>query len=155
MLWWDMGEIILLLGGGIVKIVFGSTEEQETTIDQLLVYLRYSILPSYMTEEELASYDSMGLLQFDNQRNLYNGTLKEAFQVMTALQTVISIIENEKKFEADAYITYEDKFNYNAELLNYFGLFFPFHLHYFKSTKCTKCTKSQYIHNNYSTQFFM
>lgn len=132
-----------------MKIVLGSTKEQETTIDQLIVYLRYSILPLYTTEEELASYDSMGLLQFDNQRNLYNGTLKEAFQVITALQTVISFIENKKSFDADAYITYEDKFNHNAELLNYFGLFFPFHPHYFKSTK------SQYIHNDYNTQFFM
>lgn len=132
-----------------MKIVLGSTKEQEARIDQLLVYLRYSILPLYVTEEELASYDSMGLLQFDNQRNLYNGTLKEAFQVMTALQTVISIIENEKKFEADAYETYEHLFNFNAELLNYFGLFFPFHLHYFKSIE------SQFIDHNYNAQFLM
>lgn len=132
-----------------MKIVLGSTKEQEARIDQLLVYLRYSILPLYVTEEELASYDSMGLLQFDNKRNLYNGTLKEAFQVMTALQTVISIIENEKKFEADAYETYEHLFNFNAELLNYFGLFFPFHLHYFKSIE------SQFIDHNYNAQFLM
>ena len=132
-----------------MKIVLGSTKEQEARIDQLLVYLRYSILPLYVTEEELASYDSMGLLQFDNQRNLYNGTLKEAFQVMTALQTVISIIENEKKFEADAYETYEHLFNFNAELLNYFGLFFPFHLQYFKSIE------SQFIEYNYNAQFLM
>ena len=132
-----------------MKIVLGSTKEQEARIDQLLVYLRYSILPLYVTEEELASYDSMGLLQFDNKRNLYNGTLKEAFQVMTALQTVISIIENEKKFEADAYETYEHLFNFNAELLNYFGLFFPFHLQYFKSIE------SQFIDHNYNAQFLM
>jgi len=136
-----------------MKIVLGSTKEQDKTIDQLLIKLRYSILPLYVSEEELSAYDSMGLLQFNSQRNLYNGTLKEAFQVMTALQTVISIIENEKKFDAEEYIKYEDKFNYNTELLNNYGLFFPFNLHYFKSTK------SQSLHNNYntqlSTQYFM
>ncbi len=135
--------------GGILKIVFGSTIEQDKAIVQLLVNLRYSILPLYVSEEELSAYDSMGLLQFNKQRNLYNGTLKEAFQVMTALQTVISIMENEKKFEAEEYSNYEDRFKVNSELLNYFGLFFPFNLHSFKSTK------SQLLHKNENNQIYL
>ena len=129
-----------------MKIVYGSTTEQEKTIDQLLVNLRYSILPLYVSEEKLSEYDSMGLLQFNSQRNLYNGTLKEAFQVMTALHTVISIIENKKEFKYEEYLKYEKKFNCNMDLLNYYGLFFPFNFHYFTSAK------SQILHNNYNTQ---
>ena len=132
-----------------MKIVYGSTTEQEKTIDQLLVNLRYSILPLYVSEEKLSAYDSMGLLQFNSQRNLYNGTLKEAFQVMTALHTVISIIENKKEFKYEEYLKYEKKFNCNMDLLNYYGLFFPFTLHSFKSN----IPKLSY--NNYSSQYVM
>ena len=127
-----------------MKIVLGSTKEQDKTIDQLLIKLRYSILPLYVSEEELSAYDSMGLLQFNSQRNLYTGTLKEAFQVMAALQTVISIIE-----KVDEHPKYEEKFNINTGLLNYYGLFFPFTLHSFKSN----IPKLSY--NNYSSQYVM
>ena len=127
-----------------MKIVLGSTKEQDKTIDQLLIKLRYSILPLYVSEEELSAYDSMGLLQFNSQRNLYNGTLKEAFQVMTALQTVISIIE-----KVDEHPKYEEKFNINTGLLNYYGLFFPFNFHSFKSNI------PKLLHNNYSSQYVM
>ena len=129
-----------------MKIVYGSTKEQDETIEQLLSYLRNSILPLYGAEEELAMYDGMGLLQFDSERKLYNGTLKEAFQVMSALQTVTLIIENEDKFDAEEYLKYNDKFNVNVDLLNYFGLFFPFNFQYFKNTG------SQPQRNNDKTQ---
>ena len=90
-------------------------------------------------------YDSMGLLQFDINRKLYNGTLKEAFQVMTALQTVTLIIESVNKFDAEEYLKYTDKFNFNVDLLNYYGLFFPFNFQYFKKTG------SQPLRNNDKT----
>lgn len=154
MITWGKGDFNTTVKvGGILKIVFGSTKEQEEAIDQLLVYLRHSILPLYAAKEELTMYDSMGLLQFDSQRKLYNGTLKEAFQVMTALQTLTFIIENGKKYDAEEYLKYNDKFNFNVDLLNYYGLFFPFKFQHFKKTG------SQPLHNNdkthLSAQYYM
>ena len=79
-------------GEGNVKIVFSSTVEQDEEIDQLIRNLRESVLPSYLSEEEWNRYEEMGLLQFVQHGNLYNGTLREAYQLMTALQTVTDLI---------------------------------------------------------------
>lgn len=112
-----------------VKIVFSSTVEQDEEIDKLLEHLRTVILPKYMTEEELRKYEDMKLLQFSG--DLYNGTLGEAFQLMTALQTIITIIQAADKNDKQLPDTYQTIFYKNVQQLHAFGLFFPFKLSYF------------------------
>ncbi|WP_042349921.1 DUF5365 family protein [Bacillus massiliigorillae] len=114
-----------------MKIVFSSTDEQEQEIETILFNLRSTILPSYILSQDLDKYNEMGLLQFSNYSNKYNGTLREAYQLMTALQTVATIIDYvSKSVECQQY---EDLFNRNAQIINNFGLFFPFTLQCFRN----------------------
>ena len=129
-----------------MKIVLSSTKEQEEAIECLLLELRFSILPLYVSDQELYTYNSMGLLQFNSQRNLYNGTLKEAFHVMAALQTVISIIEDKNTYAIDKQNEYEELFNTNVALLNYYGLFFPFTFRNFKKYFIGVSSNRHYTH---------
>lgn len=124
-----------LRGGGELKIAFASTDEQDEEINQLILNLRSNVLVQYISREELEIYDDLGLLQFASNRNLYNGTLREAFQLMTALQVVTDIIDR----VANTTLVLEEKYNQifalNVEKINYYGLFFPFNLQFFHSDK--------------------
>ena len=60
-------------------------------------------------------------------------TLKDAFQVMTSVQTLISILESSP---LDG--NYSDLFNKNAANLQEFGLFFPFEYDQFVEAKNMK-----------------
>ena len=137
-----------------MKIVLSSTKEQEEAIECLLLELRFSILPLYVSDQELYTYNSMGLLQFNSQRNLYNGTLKEAFHVMAALQTVISIIEDKNTYAIDKQNEYEELFNTNVALLNYYGLFFPFAFQSFKKDFIKVSTSNRH-YTHLSNQLLM
>lgn len=119
-----------------LKIVFSSTEEQNREIETALFHLRSTILPSYITSQDLDKYDEMGLLQFSIYENKYNGTLKEAYQLMTALQVIATIIEHVS--QSLDYSQYEELFKRNAQIINNFGLFFPFTLQCFRKRIQTK-----------------
>lgn len=125
-------------GEGNVKIVFSSTVEQDEEIDQLIKNLRESVLPSYVSGEEWNQYEKMGLLQFAQHGNLYNGTLREAYQLMTALQTVTDLIHIVSTGNFKVEENYFEIFQKNSNKLNYFGLFFPFDLHFFLQDKKRK-----------------
>ncbi|MEH6941478.1 DUF5365 family protein [Bacillus sp. JJ722] len=119
-----------------MKIVFSSTEEQEREIETALFHLRSTILPSYITSQDLNKYDEMGLLQFSIYENNYHGTLKEAYQLMTALQVITTIIEHVSK--SLDYSQYDELFKRNAQIINHFGLLFPFTLQCFRKGIQTK-----------------
>ena len=113
--------------------MFASTNEQEEEINQLIMNLRSNVLSQYMPKEELEIYDEMGLLQFAPNSNLYNGTLREAYQLMTALQIVTDIIDVLVNAGGDVEEKYYRIFARNVEKISYYGLFFPFDLQFFHS----------------------
>ena len=118
-----------------LKIAFASTDEQEEEINQLIMNLRSTVLSQDISREELERYDEMGLLQFAPHRNLYNGTLREAYQLMTALQIVTDIIDVFVNSGGDLEEKYYQMFTRNVEKINYYGLFFPFDLQFFHSDR--------------------
>jgi hypothetical protein len=112
-----------------VKIVFASTPSQEEEINGLVRYIYSNIFPLYFTDEEICQFEQLKVLHTSEDFN----TLKDAFQVMTSIQTLISILE---ATQLDA--QYSLLFNKNVETLQEFGLLFPFKYEHFEEAKCMK-----------------
>ncbi len=113
-----------------MKIVFASTIEQNLEIERLLVHLRESILPQYMSDFELQKYNQLGLLQLPESENHYKGTLKEAFCILSALQTIHVILAELSRNKCIAE-EYRSLFERNGDILKEHGILFPFTIDFF------------------------
>ncbi|MEH7107664.1 MULTISPECIES: YhcU family protein [Bacillaceae] len=113
-----------------MKIVFASTPSQEEEICELVRYIYSNVFPRYFTDEEIHQFEKLKVLHTSTKHFEEIGTLKDAFQVMTCIQTMISILEYPCFDEQ-----YADIFNRNATNLNEFGMFFPFDYEQFMTTK--------------------
>jgi hypothetical protein len=116
-------------GGLQVKIVFAPTPGQEEEICGLVSYIYSSVFPLYFTDEEISEFDQLKVLHTPEDFN----TLKDAFQVMASMQTVISILESPSLDEQ-----YAALFNRNVSTLQEYGLFFPFGFEQFVEARTMK-----------------
>lgn len=114
-----------------MKIVFASTPSQAEEINGLVRYIYSNIFPRYFTDEEICQFEQLKVLHPSEEFD----TLKDAFQVMTSIQTLISILEFSQFDEQYSII-----FNKNVKSLQEFGLFFPFEYEHFTEGKITKTT---------------
>ncbi|MFK9094122.1 YhcU family protein [Bacillus salipaludis] len=113
-----------------MKIVFASTPSQEEEINGLVRYIYSNIFPLYYSDEDICEFEQLKVLHTSEDFS----TLKDAFQVMTCIQTLISILESSLEEQ------YEDVFNKNVSTLKDFGLFFPFEFEQFVDAKRLKNT---------------
>ncbi|MGG3496916.1 DUF5365 family protein [Peribacillus simplex] len=115
-----------------MKTVFSSTEEQEQEIASLVSRFYKSVFPKYFTESEILHFREIGVLKPNQGSFTYLATLRDAFQVMTCLQILISILDKQKREDS---IVMESKseelFQHNITLLNECGIFFPFYYDHF------------------------
>lgn len=116
-----------------MKIVFASIPSQEQEISKLVRYIYSNIFPHYFTDDEIFRFEQLKILHTSDKFYKEIGTLKDAFQVMTSIQTVISILERPRLDEH-----YSDLFNKNAGNLQEYGLFFPFEFAQFAEVKSIK-----------------
>jgi hypothetical protein len=114
-----------------LKIVFASTPSQEEEICELVRYIYSKVFPLYYSDEEINEFKQLRVLHFTEDFN----TLKDAFQVMASLQTLISILESPTLFDY-----YAALFNKNVLLLEEYGLSFPFEFQQFIDAKDLKCS---------------
>jgi hypothetical protein len=75
-------------------------------------------------------FEQLQVLHTSTRHYEYFGTLKEAFQVITSLQTLISILES-----SEPQLKYEPIFRKNVRILTDFGLSFPFNFQQFSGEK--------------------
>ncbi|MFS0762490.1 MULTISPECIES: DUF5365 family protein [Peribacillus] len=117
-----------------MKTVFSSTEEQEQEIASLVSRFYESVFPKYFTESEILHFREIGVLEPNQSSVTYLATLRDAFQVMTCLQVLMSILDKQKREE---FIVMEPEseelFQHNITLLNECGIFFPFYYDHFSS----------------------
>jgi hypothetical protein len=113
-----------------VKTVFSSTEEQEQEIASLVSRFYESVFPKYFTESEILHFREIGVLEPNQSSVTYLATLRDAFQVMTCLQVLMSILDNQKRVMEPKS---EELFQHNITLLNECGIFFPFYYDHFSS----------------------
>lgn len=112
-----------------MKIVFASTPGQEEEICGLVRYIYSTVFPLYFTDKEISEFEQLKVLHTPEDFN----TLRDAFQVMTSMQTVVSILESPILDEQ-----YAGLFNKNVANLQDFGLFFPFEFEQFVEARNMK-----------------
>ncbi|MDQ0198044.1 YhcU family protein [Neobacillus ginsengisoli] len=116
-----------------MKIVFASTPSQEEEINGLVRYIYSNVFPLYFTDDEISEFEEFKVLHTSVKHFEDFSTLKDAFQVMASLQTLISILESSTLH--DHYSSLYDK---NVSNLQEFGLFFPFEFDQFVEAKSLK-----------------
>lgn len=73
-----------------VRIVNAATAEQESFIKELSMELIHDVFPLYFSELDIQRFKKKGVLSLNN--HYYQGTLKEAFQIMACLQMIHIIL---------------------------------------------------------------
>ncbi|QED47076.1 YhcU family protein [Cytobacillus dafuensis] len=116
-----------------MKVVFASTPEQEQEIKELVQYVYSNIFPLYFLDEDIKEYERLKILHTTTRHFEYFGTLKEAYQVIGSLQTIIAILKSQN---LDA--RYESMFENNVQILKDFGLSFPFSFSHFFGVRMAK-----------------
>lgn len=130
-------------GGSSVKVLFAATEEQEEKIIELIDYLYTNIFPQYYEDEDIEEFKEMGVLYTSKNHFEYFGTLKDAFQVISSLQTIIAILEERSFKKLDKH--YKELFNQNVAILEKYELSFPFYYQQFdESDKSSEMSFSIY-----------
>jgi len=112
-----------------MKIVMAATPEQGAYIHKLVDYIYCSLFPNYFTDEEIKQFEAFKILEIDS-NNEQLSILKNAFEVISSLQTIISIIESVNDYNTK----YKNMFNRNIELLEKYGVEFPFSFEQFTSS---------------------
>jgi len=115
-----------------VKVVFASTPDQQEKIMELIRQLYSDVFPNYFSDDEIAEFERLNVLHISSSQFEQLDTLKDAFQVITSLQTLISILESESLDEQ-----YIETYYKNISILAQYGLNFPFEFQQFVDLKIT------------------
>ncbi|WP_147533077.1 YhcU family protein [Bacillus marasmi] len=103
-----------------MKIVFASTPGQENKVEELVQYFYSTIFPNFFHDDQIKQFEREKVLKPTCNFDGFD-TLRDAYQVIACLQTIISILEaNETQYE------YKAIFDKNASMLTEMGLHFPF-----------------------------
>jgi hypothetical protein len=117
-------------GGFYVKVVQASTPCQEEEIKKLIKQVYSEVFPIYFSDKEIQTYEKCNVLYMSTNHLERFSTLKEAYQVIASLQTLITILKNER-FD-DQYI---EIFYKNVSTLVEYDLYFPFEYEHFSESK--------------------
>lgn len=139
-----------------MKIVFSSTVEQEQEIESLVLKFYQSIFPKFFTKDEIHHFQEIGVLQANKNDFSYNGTLRAAFQVITCLQVLMSVLEKkEESLSALSQVKFERLFEQNNALLNQYGIFFPFNYEHFNSIPYENYEKIELMNSIPANQYLV
>jgi hypothetical protein len=136
----------------LVKTVFSSTEEQEQEIASLVSRFYESVFPKYFTESEILHFREIGVLEPNQSSVTYLATLRDAFQVMTCLQVLMSILDKQKRVMEPKS---EELFQHNITLLNECGIFFPFYYDHFSSINLEANNEMQMMDIQVANQYLV
>ncbi|GAJ40948.1 YhcU family protein [Saccharococcus caldoxylosilyticus] len=121
-----------------MKVVYAVTEEQEEYMNYLVRYFYTNIFPYYFADEQIQEFEKLRILLLDGEHVTYNGTMKEAFQIISALQSLITIIEYIG--ENGDYERYRYLFERNIDILRRYGITFPFMIEQFANKRRYPCS---------------
>ncbi|MGN7177718.1 hypothetical protein BK139_21095 [Paenibacillus sp. FSL R5-0490] len=109
-----------------MKVVFASTPDQEQKIQELIGRFYSNVFPLYFTDDDIRDFEQQKILHTSTRHFEYFGTLKEAYQVIAGLQTLMAILESRPISGK-----YKTIFFKNVQILQEFGLSFPFDYSHF------------------------
>ena len=113
-----------------MKVVQASTPCQEEEIKKLIKQVYSEVFPIYFSDKEIQTYEKYNVLYMSTNHLERFNTLKEAYQIIASLQTLITILKN-KRFD-DQYI---EIFYKNVSTLVEYDLYFPFEYEHFSESK--------------------
>ncbi|KAB7704898.1 hypothetical protein F9802_15140 [Bacillus aerolatus] len=116
-----------------MKVLIASTMEQEEKITELIRQLKEEIFPRFFEMEELERMCEYGVLHLTESHFELFSTLRDAFQLIASLQTIISILETEEPASLPPH--YQEMFERNTMILQEFDVSFPFFLSHFTNKK--------------------
>jgi Family of unknown function (DUF5365) len=125
-------------GGKNMKMVYAATKEQEEYMNYLVNYFYTNIFPYYFDDEQINKFENSKILSLPREYVTYNGTMKEAFQIISSLQSLITVIEYVG--ESGDCKRYRDLFERNVKLLRRYGITFPFTIEQFMSKRHYPCS---------------
>ncbi|AZB42004.1 hypothetical protein CEF21_06685 [Bacillus sp. FJAT-42376] len=105
-----------------MKIVTASTNEQEQHIEELVEEMYKEVFPIYFSDETIGQLEKMAVLKPTDETMIYNGTLKEAFEIMSSLQTLIAVLKHADEGRKQEY---ESLYERNREILGRYGYELP------------------------------
>ncbi|MBM6617049.1 DUF5365 family protein [Bacillus suaedaesalsae] len=115
-----------------MKIVTASTPEQENFIQELVNYMYTEVFPYYFSDSYIKELEELNVLK-PTSDDLYNGTLKEAFQLISGMQALICVIESVRTEEVTDY--HREIFDKNIMILKEYGYKFPFSIDHFSTLR--------------------
>lgn len=115
-----------------MRIVFASTEEQEHYIEELIQTMYEDIFPRYFSDETIDQLDELSVLKPDSEDLHYNGTLKEAFQIMSSLQALTALLDHLDDQQGE---DQRKLYNRNITILKKYGYKFPLTFDHFLSSR--------------------
>ncbi|HZH59128.1 MAG TPA: DUF5365 family protein [Metabacillus sp.] len=126
-----------------MKVVVASTNEQENHIAELVEQLYTDIFPRFFPDEKIMELKKLNVLQPQASDQMYNATLKDAFQIISSLQALVAVLDllQDGKHEDE----YKDIFERNTKNLNDYGYFFPLTFSQFKDAESQEGQFSQFI----------
>ncbi|KAA0547385.1 hypothetical protein FZW96_10965 [Bacillus sp. BGMRC 2118] len=113
-----------------MKIVTASTPEQENFIQELVNYMYTEVFPYYFSDSYIKELENLNVLK-PTSDDLYNGTLKEAFQLISGMQALICVIETVRTEEIAEH--HREIFDKNVMILEEYGYKFPFTIEHFRT----------------------
>jgi hypothetical protein len=115
-----------------LRIVFASTEEQEQYIEELIETMYEEIFPQYFSDEAIDQLDELAVLKPQTEDMQYNGTLKEAFQIMSSLQALTALLNHlDQRSEEE----HRELYDRNITILKQYGYQFPLTFDHFLFSK--------------------
>ncbi|TRZ35907.1 hypothetical protein CEQ21_09790 [Niallia circulans] len=129
-----------------MKVAYASTPAQEEQINELIQTFYTSIFPDFFSDDEINKFSNLNVLRLTQEQSYMLSTLKNSYQVIAALQTIISIVENSDESDDE----YDQLFERNVEILDEFELFFPFRLDNF-----SKKDKSLSIYSEAANEYLL
>jgi Family of unknown function (DUF5365) len=116
-----------------MKVVFASTPEQRTKILELTKQLYTEVFPNYFTDKQIKEFEKLNILKFTSQQFEQLDTLKDSYQVIASLQTLILLLESENLDEQ-----YMETYYKNISILQEYGVQFPFDFNQFADSEIVK-----------------
>ena len=122
-----------------MKVAFAATPEQELHIGELIEYIYTEIFPLHFTDEYILKMQELNVLSPSEEELYYNGTLKEAFQLISSLQALIAVMETVQNEEIKH--THHELFRKNKDILKKYGYSFPLTIEQFATVKMNVISK--------------
>lgn len=115
-----------------MRIVFASTEEQEHYIEELIQTMYEDIFPRYFSDETIDQLDELSVLKPHSEDLHYNGTLKEAFQIMSSLQALTALLDHLDDQQGEEQ---RNLYNRNISILKKYGYKLPLTFDHFLASR--------------------